>query len=127
MKTPSLKRPPSLSREQHDSLLTAGKIRLIMTLRKNGITDTAVLAAIEQIPREMFVAEPFFDRAYDDQALPIALEQTISQPTIVALMTQALEVSERHVVLDETNTKAIVTGKILEKLTKLFGLIFGLT
>lgn len=100
MKTPTLKRPPSLSREQHDALLMAGKIRLIMTLRKNGITDTATLAAIEQVPRELFVAEPFFDRAYDDQALPIASEQTISQPTIVAYMTQALQVEPKHVVLE---------------------------
>lgn len=101
MKKPSLlKRPPSLTREQHDDLLTAGKIRLIMTLRKNGITDTATLAAIEQVPRERFVADPFFDRAYDDSALPIASEQTISQPTIVALMTQELKVEERHVVLE---------------------------
>ncbi len=99
------KRPPATSRrpdnkELADPLLTAGKIRLIMALRKNGITDTGVLAAIEQIPREAFVPEHFFAHAYDDQALPIALEQTISQPTTVALMTQALKLEPKHVVLE---------------------------
>lgn len=88
------------SKEVADPLLMAGKIRLIMALRKNGITDTAVLAALEHIPREAFVPGHFISHAYDDQPLPIDCEQTISQPTTVALMTQALQLDPKHVVLE---------------------------
>lgn len=99
-----IKRPQVTSRtpakDMADPLLTAGKIRLIMALRKNGITDTSVLAALEHIPREAFVPEQFVAHAYDDQALPIDCEQTISQPTTVALMTQALQLDAKHVVLE---------------------------
>ena len=66
------------------------KIRLLMSLRKSGVTDTAVLGAIERVPREVFVAASFQDQAYEDMALPIGMDQTISQPLVVALMTQAL-------------------------------------
>jgi len=80
--------------------LAARKIRLIMALRRSGVTDTAVLAAMERIPREAFVPEAFHDQAYEDKALPIGHGQTISQPQIVALMTQALELTARHKVLE---------------------------
>ena len=80
--------------------LAARKIRLIMALRRSGVTDTGVLAAIERIPRENFVPDSFHDQAYEDKALPIGQGQTISQPQIVALMTQALELTPRHKVLE---------------------------
>ena len=80
--------------------LAARKIRLIMLLRRSGINDTAVLAAVERIPREDFVPESFHDQSYEDKALPIGQGQTISQPQIVALMTQALELTPRHKVLE---------------------------
>jgi protein-L-isoaspartate(D-aspartate) O-methyltransferase len=80
--------------------LAARKIRLIMALRRSGITDTAVLGAIERIPRENFVPEAFHDQAYEDRALPIGQGQTISQPQIVAVMTQALALTSRHKVLE---------------------------
>jgi len=80
--------------------LAARKIRLIMGLRRAGITDTAVLAALERIPREAFVLPHFHDQAYEDQALPIAQGQTISQPQIVAMMTEALQVKKAHKVLE---------------------------
>ncbi len=76
------------------------KIRLLMELRSQGITDTRVLAAIERIPRELFVPELFKPQAYENIALPIASGQTISQPYIVALMTEALELRERVKVLE---------------------------
>lgn len=76
------------------------KIRLIMELRRAGISDTAVLSAIERIPREKFVPETFEDRAYEDSALPIACGQTISQPYVVAYMSEALEPGERMTVLE---------------------------
>ncbi len=78
----------------------ARKIRLVMELRRAGVTDTRVLSAIERVPRERFVPEAFLDRAYDNVALPIGHGQTVSQPLIVALMTQALEVGERMKVLE---------------------------
>jgi protein-L-isoaspartate(D-aspartate) O-methyltransferase len=59
------------------------KIRLIMDLRNQGVTDTRVLAAIERTPREDFVEESFLDQAYANQALPISCGQTISQPLVV--------------------------------------------
>ena len=80
--------------------LAARKIRLIMALRRSGVTDTAVLAAMERMPREDFVPDSFHDQAYEDRALPIGQGQTISQPQIVALMTQALDVTPRHKVLE---------------------------
>lgn len=76
------------------------KIRLIMELRRSGITDTQVLSAIERVPRELFVPETFSDRAYDNIALPIDQGQTISQPYVVAYMTQMLELFPRAKVLE---------------------------
>lgn len=76
------------------------KIRLIMTLRQSGITDTQTLSAIERTPREIFVSETYEDQAYDNIALPIGLGQTISQPFVVAKMTEALNVHERDKVLE---------------------------
>ena len=73
---------------------------LILGLRQGGVTDPAVLAAIEKIPRDLFVPELFKDRALEDSALPIACGQTISQPLIVGLMTQALSLESRHRVLE---------------------------
>lgn len=76
------------------------KIRLIMNLRNKGITDTAVLSAIEKVPREEFVPKAMLDQAYEDIALPIGRGQTISQPIVVATMTQALELDDRCKVLE---------------------------
>ncbi len=76
------------------------KARLVMELRNAGITNTEVLSAIERVPREMFVPAAFRDRAYDNAALPIGGGQTISQPLVVARMTQALQVEERDKVLE---------------------------
>ena len=74
--------------------------RLILALRSQGITDPKVLNAIEQTPRELFVSDLFKEQSWDDKALPIDCGQTISQPYIVGLMTQALEVQPRHRVLE---------------------------
>ncbi len=76
------------------------KIRLVMHLRSMGIADTAVLAAMERVPREAFVPEQMQDQAYEDIALPIGRGQTISQPLVVATMTQALEITDRDKVLE---------------------------
>jgi protein-L-isoaspartate(D-aspartate) O-methyltransferase len=80
--------------------IEARKIRLVMHLRKSGIGDMDVLSAIERIPRERFVPPSFMDKAYEDMALPIGLGQTISQPLVVASMTQALQLKKTHKVLE---------------------------
>ena len=74
--------------------------RLVMELRGGGIGDQRVLAAIERVPREVFVPAALAEQAYENVALPIGNSQTISQPLVVALMTQALDVQERHKVLE---------------------------
>ena len=81
----------------------ADKIRLIMTLRREGITDTRVLGIIERVPREMFLPPDLADKAYDNVALPIGHGQTISQPLVVAAMTVKLDVGE-HMKLLEIGT-----------------------
>src|SRR2546422_3098213 len=65
-----------------------------------GITDSRVLEAMRKVPRDLFLEEALADRAYDDSALPIGEKQTISQPYIVALMTQALTLRETDRVLE---------------------------
>jgi protein-L-isoaspartate(D-aspartate) O-methyltransferase len=97
--------------------LAARKNRLIMLLRRSGINDTAVLAAVERIPREDFVPESFHDQSYEDKALPIGQGQTISQPQIVALMTQALELTPRHKVL-EIGTGSGYQAAVLARLSR---------
>ena len=74
--------------------------QLIVELIKYGVTNAAVLKAIEGVPREIFMSQPFKKRAYENVALPIGRHQTISQPLVVGLMTQALEVSDRSKVLE---------------------------
>jgi len=75
--------------------------RMIETqLRARGITDAATLQAMERVPRERFLPLEQVDQAYEDRALAIGFDQTISQPYIVALMTQALKVSREHRVLE---------------------------
>jgi protein-L-isoaspartate(D-aspartate) O-methyltransferase len=71
-----------------------------MHLRRRGIRDTKVLRAIERVPRELFVDEAFAGHAYQDIALPIECGQTISQPFVVAYMTEKLELDPRHKALE---------------------------
>ena len=81
-------------------MLDVRKIRLTLELREAGILDHKVLSAIEKIPREIFIPENFRNQAYENIALPIGNEQTISQPYVVALMTQALELKKNHKILE---------------------------
>lgn len=75
-------------------------IALVMELRGQGITDQHVLSAMERTPRELFVEEPFQATAYENIALPISCGQTISQPYIVAYMTEMLALEPKHRVLE---------------------------
>ena len=76
------------------------KMRFIFALRSAGVTDGRVLEAMEAVDRGKFLRGIFAERAYEDMPLPIACGQTISQPSIVALMTQALDVRPRDKVLE---------------------------
>jgi protein-L-isoaspartate(D-aspartate) O-methyltransferase len=80
--------------------LEAAKISLIMELRRQGVTNRAVLMAIERTPRELFIPEALRGRAYENNALPIGQGQTISQPYIVGFMSQELKLNKRLVVLE---------------------------
>ncbi|MEM7498678.1 MAG: protein-L-isoaspartate(D-aspartate) O-methyltransferase [Pseudomonadota bacterium] len=75
-------------------------MRMMLSLRQAGVRDNRVLTAMETVPRELFVGDAFADRAFDDTALPIDCGQTISQPSVVALMTEALAVTDRCKVLE---------------------------
>jgi len=75
-------------------------VQLIMTLRGQGIHDQRVLSVVERTPREIFVEEPFAHQAWDNSALPIACGQTISQPFVVAYITQELKLEPNMRVLE---------------------------
>ncbi len=76
------------------------KMQFLFALRSRGVMDKRVLEAMEKIDRGAFVKGLFAERAYEDMPLPIACGQTISQPSVVGLMTQALQVEPRHKVLE---------------------------
>ena len=97
--------------------LEANRIRLIMELRRKGITNSKVLGAIERVPREAFVPETFRDQAYEDMALPIGSGQTISQPAVVAFMTQELKIGDRMKIL-EIGTGSGYQAAVLAKLCR---------
>ena len=97
--------------------LEAKKIRLIMELRRYWISDTSVLSAIELTSREAFLPEALHDRAYENVALPIDCGQTISQPLVVGVMTQALRMEERMRVL-EVGTGSGYQTAILSRLCR---------
>ncbi len=98
-------------------MTTVAKQRLIAELRRGGIDDERVLAVMTAIPREVFVSSTFVERAYDNMALPIGFGQTISQPLVVAAMTQALDVGPRMKVL-EIGTGSGYQAAILAKLCR---------
>ncbi|SDD65854.1 protein-L-isoaspartate(D-aspartate) O-methyltransferase [Rhodospira trueperi] len=93
------------------------KIRLLMDLRRTGVTDTRVLSALETVPREVFVSDPFLEHAYDNRALPIDCGQTISQPLVVGLMTQYLTLGPRDKVL-EIGTGSGYQAAVLSKVAR---------
>ncbi len=88
-----------------------------LALRRRGISNQAVLRAMDEVPREYFVAPGFAESAYADQALPIACGQTISQPFVVAYMTEQLEVEPQHRVL-EIGTGSGYQAAILSRLAR---------
>jgi len=93
------------------------KMQFLFALRSKGVTDTHVLSAMEKIDRGLFVRGLFAERAYEDMPLPIACGQTISQPSVVGLMTQALDLSPRHKVL-EVGTGSGYQAAVLSQLAR---------
>lgn len=101
---------------QDDSYRHKGlRRKLLDSLRKKGITDERVLAAMDAVPRHFFLESAFSDLAYEDKALPIGREQTISQPYTVAFQTQLLQVQKRDHVLEigtGSGYQAAILGKL---------------
>jgi protein-L-isoaspartate(D-aspartate) O-methyltransferase len=93
------------------------RMRFLLDLRRAGISDQAVLRALEEVPRDRFVPAHLQDRAYADHALPIACGQTISQPYVVAYMTEKLELRPHHRVL-EIGTGSGYQAAILSRLVR---------
>jgi protein-L-isoaspartate(D-aspartate) O-methyltransferase len=96
---------------------TVGRMQFMLDLRRRGISNQAVLRAMDEVPREHFVADHLSADAYADQALPIACGQTISQPYVVAYMTEQLDVEPHHRVL-EIGTGSGYQAAVLAALAK---------
>lgn len=91
-------------------------------IRARGITDQRVLKAMEKIPRHLFVDEGLIDQAYNDNPLPIERQQTISQPYIVALMSEAMELTGREKVLEIGTGSGYQTAVLAELADKIFSI-----
>ena len=76
------------------------KAQVAFLLRNVGVQDHHLIGLMESIPRNIFIPEVFHEHAYDDVALPIGMGQTISQLSVVAMMTEALEITDRHKILE---------------------------
>lgn len=94
-----------------------GRMEFLLTLRKRGITDQAVLRAMEEVPRGEFVQPDYTNLAYSDHALPIACGQTISQPYVVAYMTEQLGLKREHRIL-EVGTGSGYQAAVLSRLAR---------
>ncbi len=92
-------------------------MQFLYALRSRGVTDARVLTAMEKVDRGVYVRGLFAERAYEDMPLPIACGQTISQPSVVGLMTQALDVQPRHKVL-EVGTGSGYQAAVLAQLAR---------
>ena len=93
------------------------KMQFLFAVRSRGVTDSRVLTAMEEIDRGLFIRGLFSERAYEDMPLPIACGQTISQPSVVGLMTQALDPDPRDKVL-EIGTGSGYQAAVLSKLVR---------
>lgn len=99
---------------QSDRFATLRQQMVAMQLRARGISDPRVLDAFLRVPRHEFIPEPYRDRAYDDHPLPIGDAQTISQPYIVAIMLEALELKPTDKVLEVGTGSGYVTALLAE-------------
>jgi protein-L-isoaspartate(D-aspartate) O-methyltransferase len=104
--------PPPGQRDEGEE-----RMGFLLDLRRRGIVDARVLRALDQVPRENFVTPDYAEEAYADQALPIACGQTISQPYVVAYMTEQLALDQRHRVL-EIGTGSGYQAAVLSRLAR---------
>ena len=93
------------------------RMEFLLGLRRHGIMDANVLRAMDEVPRDFFVDPEYAEAAFDDHALPIACGQTISQPYVVAYMTEELRVVPNHVVL-EIGTGSGYQAAVLSRLAR---------
>ena len=107
----------SMGASEEDDELAERKMRFLFALRSKGVTDARVLTAMERVDRGHFIKGLFADRTYEDMPLPIACGQTISQPSIVGLMSQALNIQARDTVL-EVGTGSGYQAAILSHLAR---------
>lgn len=91
-------------------------------IEARGVKDQRVLAAMRKIPRHLFVPEEYWDEAYSDDPLPIGLEQTISQPYIVAVMTELLTLAPKHRVLEVGTGSGYQTSLLVELAGEVYSL-----
>jgi protein-L-isoaspartate(D-aspartate) O-methyltransferase len=99
-----------------------GRMQFLLDLRRRGIMDASVLRAMDEVPREQFVMPSQVKSAYSDRAMPIACGQSISQPYIVAYMTEQLEVEPQHHVLEVgtgSGYQAAVLSRLVKKVTSI--------
>lgn len=108
---------PAPGDEPEDDPPAERQMRFLFALRSRGVTDARVLGAMEKVDRGRFVKGLFAERAYEDMPLPIACGQTISQPSVVGLMTQSLMVQPRDTVL-EVGTGSGYQAAILSHLAR---------
>lgn len=107
----------SMGASEEEDELAERKMRFLFALRSKGVTDARVLTAMERVDRGHFIKGLFADRTYEDMPLPIACGQTISQPSVVGLMTQALHIQPRDTVL-EVGTGSGYQAAILSHLAR---------
>ncbi len=100
-----------------DDQTGVGRMEFLLTLRRRGIGDKAVLRAMDGVPRREFVGDAFGGIAYADQALPICCGQTISQPYVVAYMTEQLDLKPNYRVL-EIGTGSGYQAAVLSRLAR---------
>jgi len=99
----------------------AGRGLAASVARGAAVSDPRILSAFERVPREAFVPSAVAGRAYEDTALPIGLGQTISQPSMIALMLEALECGPQHRVLEVGSGSGYVLGLLSQLGCEVFG------
>ena len=110
-----------MNQEMNDTYRHKGlRKKLVEEIRQKGIRDEAVLAAIERVPRHLFMDNAFLEFAYQDKAFPIGAGQTISQPYTVAFQTQLLEVKKGDKILEVGTGSGYQASVLLELGAKVF-------